>query len=242
MSETAIAASLPTVGTADDRKGTKIGDTLARNTVFRVLSAQRRRILAECGSYVSLERGAYLFRRGEPSDAAYAITVGEIEVTVVGLDGREVFLARCGTGSVIGEMGVLDGSPRSADVRATRKCELYRIDRSCVTDALTAEPSAALALLGVMARRLRDTDTLVERMSSMDLGKRLARLLLEEGATGRIIYNQSDIAHLIGASREAVNRKLARWRKANWVELNATGLHVRDRVALLALCKRKVET
>ena len=93
-----------------------------------------------------------------------------------------------------------------------------------------------------MARRLRDTDALVERTASMDLGKRLARLLLEEGASGRIIYNQSDIAHLIGASREAVNRKLARWRKANWVELTPTGLHIRDRVALLALCKKKIET
>jgi CRP-like cAMP-binding protein len=71
------------------------------------------------------------------------------------------------------------------------------------------------------------------------LGKRLARLLLEEGANGRIIYNQSDLAHLVGATREAVNRKLARWRKEKWVELNHTGLHVLDRPALLALCKRK---
>jgi hypothetical protein len=73
----------------------------------------------------------------------------------------------------------------------------------------------------------------------MDLGKRLARLLLEEGANGRIIYNQSDLAHLVGATREAVNRKLAKWRKEKWVELNHTGLHVLDRPALLALCKRK---
>jgi CRP/FNR family cyclic AMP-dependent transcriptional regulator len=235
---TAAATDSP----APDAKFVKVADTLARNTVFKVLSASRRRGLAECGSFVPLDRGANLFRRGDASDAAYAIITGEVEVTVVGLDGRDVFLARLGSGTVIGEMGVLDGSPRSADVRATRRCELYRIDRVCVTDALTAEPGAALALLSLMARRLRDTDTLVERMSSMDLGKRLARLLLEEGASGKIIYNQSDIAHLIGASREAVNRKLARWRKANWVELTPTGLHIRDRVALLALCKRKVET
>jgi hypothetical protein len=74
----------------------------------------------------------------------------------------------------------------------------------------------------------------------MDLGKRLARLLLDEGANGRIIYNQSDLAHLVGASREAVNRKLSRWRKMKYVELNHTGLHVLDRPALIALCKRKV--
>ncbi len=242
MSMTATSSATASMAAAEPAKSNKVGDALARNTVFKVLSADRRRSLAECGSYVPLERGQPLFRRGDPSDAAYAIILGEVEVTVTGMDGREVFIARLGQGTVIGEMGVLDGSPRSADVRATRRCELYRIDRSCVTDALLAEPSAALALLGLMARRLRDTDALLERTSSMDLGKRLARLLLEEGAaSGKIIYNQSDMAHLVGATREAVNRKLARWRKSNWVELTPTGLHIRDRVALLTLCKRKVE-
>jgi CRP-like cAMP-binding protein len=213
---------------------------LARNPVFTVLSPARRRMLADGGSHVELIKGAKIFSRGDASDAAYAIIVGEVEVTIEGMDGRTVFIARLGAGTVIGEMGVLDGSPRSADARATRKCELVRIDRKLVTDALAEEPGAAMALLGVMARRLRDTDALVERTSSMDLGKRLARLLLDEGANGRIIYNQSDLAHLVGASREAVNRKLSRWRKAKWVELNHTGLHVLDRPALLALCKRKV--
>ncbi len=216
----------------------EVADALARNPVFAVLSAPRRRALADSASPVRLNKGVRLFQRGDVSDAAFAIISGEVEVTVEGLDGRTVWLARLGQGTVIGEMGILDGAPRSADARATRKTELWRIDRKLVTDALTEEPGSALALLAVMARRLRDTDALVERNSSMDLGKRLARLLLEEGAKGKIIYNQSDIAHLIGASREAVNRKLARWRKAKWVELNHTGLHVLDRPALLLLCKR----
>ena len=107
-------------------------------------------------------------------------------------------------------LGVLDGVPRSADAHATRKTELWRVDAKLVHDALTEEPGSALALLGVFARRIRDTDALVERNSSMDLGKRLARLLLEEGASGKIIYNQSDLAHLVGATREAVNRKRVR--------------------------------
>jgi CRP/FNR family cyclic AMP-dependent transcriptional regulator len=217
----------------------KVGDILARNSVFAGLSPTRRQLLADSGRSVPLIKGDEIFKRGDESDAAYAIISGEVEVTVDGLDGRSVFLARLGAGTVLGEMGVLDGSPRSADAMATRKTELWRIERKTVTDALMAEPGAALALLAVMARRLRDTDALVERTSSMDLGKRLARLLLDESTTGRIIYNQSDLAHLIGASREAVNRKLSRWRKARWIELNATGLHVLDRPALLALCKRK---
>jgi CRP/FNR family transcriptional regulator, cyclic AMP receptor protein len=218
----------------------KVASTLARNPVFAVLSPERRGLLADGGTSVELKKGARLFGRGDASDAAYAIIQGEVEITIEGLDGRRVWLARLGAGTVIGEMGVLDGSPRSADASATRNCELWRIDRKLVTDALLAEPGAALALLGELTRRLRDTDALVERTSSMELGKRLARLLLDESAHGRIIYNQADIAHLVGATREAVNRKLASWRKEKWVELNNTGLHVLDRNALLTLCKRKV--
>jgi len=215
------------------------GDTLARNAVFAVLSPARRKMLVQAGASVQLSKGDKLFARGDVANAAYAIISGEIEVTIEGPDGRSVYIARLGQGTVVGEMGVLDGVPRSADAHATRKTELWRVDAKLVHDALTEEPGSALALLGVFARRIRDTDALVERNSSMDLGKRLARLLLEEGANGKIIYNQSDLAHLVGATREAVNRKLAKWRKDKFVELNHTGLHILDRPALLALCKRK---
>jgi CRP-like cAMP-binding protein len=216
-----------------------VADALARNSVFAVLSVERRRILAQSASPIHLSKGDKVFARGSAADAAYAIVIGEIEVTIEGPDGRDVFIARLGSGTVIGEMGVLDGVPRTTDAAATRKTELWRVDRTLITEALQNEPRSALALLSVLVGRLRDTDHLVDRNASLDLGKRLARLLLEEGAHGRIIYNQSDLAHLVGATREAVNRKLARWRKAKWIVLNETGLHIMDRPALLAICKRK---
>ena len=205
---------------------------------LRGLSPARRRDCIRSGTIVQLEKGQRLFGHGDKSDAAYAIFAGEIEITIPGLDGRDVWLARLGSGSVIGEMGALDGAPRATNANATRRCELLRIDRELITEALLAEPEAALALLGVLIRRLRDTDSLVERTSPMELGKRLARFLLIESVNGRIIYNQSEIAHHIGASREAVNRKLELWRRNSWVEINHTGLHIHDRAALLTLCKR----
>jgi CRP-like cAMP-binding protein len=215
------------------------GSTLGRNPVFSVLSPARRNDLAEAGRPVALSRGKKLFARGDVADAAYAIIAGELEVTIEGMDGRPVFIAHLGAGDVVGELGVLDGVARSTDVIATRKTELWRIDRAHVLDALTNEPESALALLGILARRIRETDALVDRNASMEMGKRLARLLLEESAHGKIIYNQSDLAHLIGATREAVNRKLSKWRKEKWIELNPTGLYVLDRPALLTLCKRR---
>jgi CRP/FNR family transcriptional regulator, cyclic AMP receptor protein len=206
--------------------------------VLGALSAELRQSLANSGSLVGLERGQRLFSHGDNSDAAYAIFTGEIEIAIPGLDGRPVWLARIGAGLMIGEMGAIDGTPRVTNATATRRCELLRIDRQMILDALVTEPKATLAMLAILIKRLRETDALVERTSSMELGKRLARFLLIEGHNGRIIHNQSEIAHHIGASREAVNRKLETWRRQNWVEISRTGLHIRDRAALLAVCKR----
>jgi CRP/FNR family transcriptional regulator, cyclic AMP receptor protein len=225
----------------DDSKTSKVADALARDSLFANLSAPRRMLIAQSGALMQLEKGQRLFSHGEPSSAAYAILTGEIEIAIPGLDGRPVWLARIGSNAVVGEMGALDGTPRATNASATRRCELLKIDKAVIHDALVAEPQAAMALIGVLARRLRETDALVERTSSMELGKRLARFLLIESVNGKIIFNQSEMAHHIGSSREAVNRKLERWRKEGWVELRNTGLHVLDRTALLALCKRNAK-
>jgi len=223
---------------ADAQRSAKIADALARDDVFAAMPRERLQVLAASGEYLQLEKGQRLFGHGDRSDAAYAVLVGEIEITIPGIDGRSVWLARIGAGAMIGEMGAIDGAPRVTNAVATRRCELLRLNRQLILDAMLAEPKATLALLGVLVRRLRETDALVERTSSMELGKRLARFLLLEGHNGKILHNQSELAHHIGASREAVNRKLESWRRQGWVELSRTGLHIRDRAALLAVCKR----
>src|SRR5271155_1713434 len=114
----------------------EVASTLARNAVFAVLSPQRRRELTEGGTPVELAKGQKLFGRGDRPDAAYAIITGEVEVTIEGPDGRSVFIARLGSGTVVGEMGVLDGVVRATEVRATRKTELWRIAREHVIAAL----------------------------------------------------------------------------------------------------------
>lgn len=222
----------------EEKHSVKVADTLARDAVFGVLTPKRRQQLADSGSFLRLEKGQRLFGHGDKSDAAFAIFAGEIEIAIPGLDGRAVWLARIKAGTMIGEMGALDGTPRVTNAVATRKCELLRIEARLIKEALLAEPQAALALVNVLTRRLRETDALVERTSSMELGKRLARFLLAESSSGRILFNQGEIAHHIGASREAVNRKLERWRRDKWVELNYTGLHILDRSALLTVCRR----
>ncbi len=206
---------------------------LARSPVFAILPEDRRRYLAGAGSAVRLEPGAPLFLAGDSSDAAYVVLSGEMDVSAPFEDGRDVWLAKLGPGALVGEMGVLDGGPRSADVHAVRRSELWRIGRSTVLQTLRDEPSSALELLAVMARRLRMTDQLLQEAVLLDLGARLARLLLEaEGAA--VSLSQSEMARLIGASRERVNRKLANWRADGLIDIGAFGVKILDRAALSA--------
>ncbi len=206
---------------------------LARNPLFAALSEERRRQLAAGGSPVRLEPGSALFRAGDEADAMYVVVTGEVDVAVPFHDGRDVWLARLGVGALVGEMGVLDGGPRSADVCAVPRTELWRIGRRAVIETLRAEPSVGLELLAIMARRLRMTDLLLQETALLDLGARLARLLLEShGAT--VALSQGEMARLIGASRERVNRKLALWRAEGWIELGPYGVKVMNRAALVA--------
>ena len=206
---------------------------LGRNAVFEVLSQPVRRRLAGAGSPIRLAHGQRLFSTGDPGDAAYLVLSGELEVQLSRSDGGETYLARIKPGAVLGDMAVLDGGKRSADVVASRTSQLLRLGRQAVLDALAEEPQAALRLLGVLVGRLRETNTLVEESNALDLGARLARLLL--GEAGPITRSQSELARLVSASRESVNRKLSVWRGEGLLEIGARGIILKDRAGLTRL-------
>jgi CRP/FNR family cyclic AMP-dependent transcriptional regulator len=204
---------------------------LAAGRVFAPLSDAGRLTLARAGSPQALEPGMELCAQGEPSDAAYVVLAGELEVISTTPDGREVWIASLGPGALAGEMGVLDGGPRSAHMRAVRRTRLWRLGRGAVLETLMAEPGAAIALLAELSERLRRTDLMLHEMTLQSLGARLARLLLAGGAT--IALSQGEMARQIGASREKVNRKLAAWRSEGWIELGPYGVKIVDRAALM---------
>jgi CRP-like cAMP-binding protein len=203
---------------------------LGRSEVFEVLSQAVRQRLAASGSPIRLTHGQRLFSAGDAGDAAYLVISGELEVQLSRSDGSETYLARIRPGAVIGDMAVLDGGKRSADVVASRTSQLLRFGRQAVLDALAEEPQAALRLLAVLVGRLRETNTLVEESTALDLGARLARVLL--GESGPVTRSQSDLARLVSGSRESVNRKLSVWRGEGWIEIGTRGIILRDRDAL----------
>ncbi|WP_374472296.1 Crp/Fnr family transcriptional regulator [Phenylobacterium sp.] len=214
---------------------------LAQNEVLKHISAAAAVGLARRGAPVALAPGVLLAQEGDPGDAVFVVLDGEVEIRSTTAGGREIRLTAFGRGSVVGEMAVLDGGPRSADMVATRKTRLWRIPRAALLEVLEAEPKAAVALVAELSRRLRATNADLEARTALDLGGRLARLLLaEQSARGLIALTQTEMARRVGVSREKVNRKLRDWMNEGWVEKTPSGVRLLSPERLQGVVKERL--
>jgi CRP-like cAMP-binding protein len=205
----------------------RVATALKEGDVLRVLSMEACLGLARAGAPLDLASGALLCQAGDPGDAVFLILEGEIEIRSSLAGGREVRFVSFGRGALIGEMAALDGGPRSTDMAATRNSRLWRIPRGALLQALESEPKAAVALLAELSGRLRRTNAALEAMVGLDLGGRLARLLVaEQSVRGLVALTQTELARRVGASREKVNRKLNEWAGHGWVELTQAGVRL----------------
>jgi len=209
---------------------------LASSEVLHHLSAATAARLAAAGSPVSLATGALLCRAGDPGDAVFVVLEGQVEARVDSAAGREMRLGGLGPGQIVGEMAALDGGRRSADIVAATRSRLWRIPRAALIEALEAEPKIAVALIVELSHRLRAVNSALEAETLLDLGGRLARLLLaEQRGRGLVALTQTEMARRLAASREKVNRKLHEWARQGWVEIASVGVRLTDVERLRAL-------
>lgn len=216
---------------------------LSRSPVLARLSPRGLERLADSGGWRTLAPGELLFQAGDPGDATYLVVDGEVEVRTTTGGGRDVRLISLAAGDLVGEMAALDGGPRSADVAALRRSRLWRISRAAMLAALEAEPKAAVALVVELSARLRAADAAISDQAVLDLGGRLARLLLaEHGAGGLVPLTQTEISRRLGYSREKVNRKLHSWAREGWVDLAPAGVRILAGPELEALIGHRLGT
>jgi len=209
---------------------------LAASEVLHHLSAAGRQGLAAAGSDVSLTRGALLCRAGDPGDAVFIVLDGQIEARMGSAEGREMRLVALGPGQIVGEMAALDGGQRSTDIVAATRCRLWRIPRAALLRAIEGEPKVAVALIVELSHRLRAVNGALEAEILLDLGGRLARLLLsEQSGRGLVALTQTEMARRLVASREKVNRKLHEWVRHGWVEIASVGVRLTDAERLRGL-------
>lgn len=162
--------------------------------------------------YRKVSRHTTIVRAGDSTDSLYVIISGNAKVLNSDAEGREVILTLLGPGEFFGEMGLIDGSPRSADVVASEPCELLMIAKTEFKRCLSDNFELCLTIMKGLVQRLREADRKIESLALMDVYGRVAKLLLEfsvEEGGERVIrrkLTKQDIAKMIGASREMVSR------------------------------------
>lgn len=164
------------------------------------------------------EKGQMILLEESTGETFFIITSGTVKVTRLSDDGREVILALLGGSDFFGEMSLLDGEGRSANIVANEDAEVMTLSRRDFLECLEMYPKIAIALLEELAVRLRKSDQQIESLSLSDseqrIGITLIRLAEERGTIKRgdvTVQNlpyQQDIANMAGTSRETVSRTL----------------------------------
>jgi CRP-like cAMP-binding protein len=191
-------------------------------------------------------RDEVIYLRGDPGTAFYVIANGKVKITLTSPDGKELILRRLGPGDFHGELALLDDEPRSADAIATEPSVLLVLQRDAFRQFLAEHPAVATKLLSTVSNYLRRNAELIQDATFLDVPARLARILLElaggtDGAlppAGTVIpdrLKQSELASLVGATRESINKWLGaferqgliRYEKGQIVLLRPAGLKQR---------------
>ena len=184
-----------------------------------------------------------LFERGDAGDGCYWVRQGVLSVCVTSASGERRILAILGPGSIVGELAMIDGLPRSASIQVVRDCELTFIGRAAFTEMLHRNPELYVDIVKTLATRLRQSDEEMVASSFLSVRARVARALLqlagqlgEEARPGRILIRhritQSDLAAMAGVARESVSRTSRELQRQKIVEGSSRTGYIVDRAKL----------
>lgn len=187
---------------------------------------------------VRMERGDVLFNEGDQGDRLYVITEGKIKLGRTSSDGRENLLAILGPAEMLGELSLFDPGPRTASATAVAETQLIGLGHEQLGSLLGDHPRIAGTLLAALARRLRRTNENLADLVFTDVPGRVAKALLdlsqrfgrpvEEGVLVAHDLTQEELAQLVGASRETVNKALADFAGRGWLRLEARAVLLTD--------------
>ena len=181
-------------------------------------------------------RNEVLFRQGDSASELFGIVSGRIAILTKSPDGRESLVAMLEAGALFGELALFDDGARSADARALEPTQLLVVQYAAVRHAIEANPQVLWVIVRMFARRLRATDDSLADAVFLDVPARTAKRLLEiagEDDEFRLPMTQEDLAGLVGASRERVNKALSLFTKLGWLSVEGRNRYrILDRAAL----------
>jgi CRP/FNR family transcriptional regulator, cyclic AMP receptor protein len=213
-------------------------DALSEAPLFDSLSEEDSRALRAGVTVVKLARGDRLFSEGDIGDKLYIIISGKMKLTRAAPDGRENLQSVHGPGEMFGELSLFDPVPRTATATAVTDAELAGLTHDDVRKWLSTRPEVAMHLLAALAQRLRRINDVKADLVFTDVPGRVAKALLDlaerfgvpnsEGIQVNHDLTQEELAQLVGASRETVNKALADFAARGWIQLAAKSVLVTD--------------
>jgi len=209
-------------------KGIDLFDSLNSDDTERLAALLRKR---------SLKKGEALFRKGDEGKTLYIVRKGGVKIVLPSRMGDEVSPAIFVEGDFFGEMALLDGMPRSADAVALEQTEVLALNRRDFLAFLQNNERAIQAIFSYLSMRLRKTDDLLEDAHFLTIATRFARRLVELAKKcGRIgqdesieiglRLNQSDLASMVGATRESINKELRVLRERGIVHMAGNKIRI----------------
>ena len=211
---------------------------MRRAPLFAGLDQESAESLIAQMTTTHMERGDILFHAGDPGDRLYVLGEGKIKLGQSSPDGRENILAVLGPGEMFGELSLFDPGPRTDTATAVAETQVLALSTEQLREYLSGRPQVALTLLAALARRLRRTNESLADLVFNDVPGRVAKALLdlasrfgrpvEEGVMVSHDLTQEELAKLVGASRETVNKALADFAGRGWLRLEARAVLLQD--------------
>jgi CRP/FNR family transcriptional regulator, cyclic AMP receptor protein len=209
---------------------------LLRGTeLFAELDDDALRSVAAAAVSRELRRGDVIFTEGAEPDRLYVVEDGRIAIASKSDDGRESVFALMERGELFGEMGLLDGLGRSAEARALEPSTIVEIPYNPVRHAFESRPELLWGVVALLAGRLRSMDAQLADSVFLDVTGRTAKRLLELGGDHDeflLPVTQEELAGMVGASRERVNKAIASFVRLGWIDQSDRRYRILDRQQL----------
>ena len=211
--------------------------------LFSGLDSSAADALRTSMNLVKLRKGQSLFKEGDDGDHLYVVSSGKVKLGTKSVDGRENLLMILGPGDMFGKLSLFDSGPRTATAIAVTDAKLLALGQDKVIPWVREHPEVSLQLLARLASRLRRTNEVVGDLVFSDVPGRVAKALIDLGVkfgdkrTEGLFVNhdltQEELAQLVGASRETVNKALADFAQRGWLRLEARSVMILDYERLL---------
>lgn len=211
---------------------------LARAGIFQGVDPPAVRALIQEMGEETFPKSTIIFDEGEPGDQLYILIEGKVKLARRASDGRENLLTVMGPSDMFGELSIFDPGPRTSSAICVTDVRTATMDSDMLHAWISEYPAISEQLLRVLARRLRRTNNSLADLIFTDVPGRVAKALLQlanrfgvqEGDALRVVHDltQEEIAQLVGASRETVNKALAEFAQRGWIRLEGKTVLISD--------------